>query len=367
VAFTDWLACAWRGREEPAARAAGEAGEAVAWLAAAGHVLDFDDTYLPGIVHASAPTAPAALIAGAEAHVTMDVVLRAHAAGFEAAAALARANHPALYDRGLHPTAVCGTVGAAVAAATAFGLDAERTHAAVALAGLRSTGSRAGFGTDGKALGVGLAAADGVQAARLAHAGARAPASAADAFGHTAAARWAEPDEGRPAVTDNWIKPWPCCLMTHSAIEAALAVRAAGADAGAPLVVRVHPRARQAAAYDDPTEPLQGKFSIGYLTAFTLARGAPDVDGLAALDDMVRRDAAARIAVREDAALGEAEARIESPDGTVLARVEHALGSPQRPLDPGALVAKVTGLAGHELDGAVEPRAHAAEVLHHLA
>ena len=96
--------------------------------------------------------------------------LRAYAQGFEAMGALARAGHPALYDNGWHPTAVCGGVGAAVAAAELLG--APRTDA-IAIALLRASGMRAAFGSQGKSLQVGLAAASGVAAARLAAAGAR--------------------------------------------------------------------------------------------------------------------------------------------------------------------------------------------------
>ncbi|HEV3376401.1 MAG TPA: MmgE/PrpD family protein, partial [Thermoleophilaceae bacterium] len=165
VALLDWLACAARGAREPAARAARGLGDRVAFAGTAGHVLDFDDTYLPGIAHLSAPTAPAALVVAGELGRSAGDALAAYEEGFEAMGALARAGHPALYDRGWHPTAVCGGVGAAVAAARL--LDAPRENA-VALALLRSGGLRAAFGSDGKSLQVGLAAASGVRAARLA-------------------------------------------------------------------------------------------------------------------------------------------------------------------------------------------------------
>ena len=173
AAFLDWMACAVRGASEPAARAAAAAGDPVVALGAAGHVLDFDDTYLPGIAHLSAPVAPAALVLGARTNATAGDVLAAYAEGFEAMGALAAAGHPALYDRGWHPTAVCGAVGAAVAAAALLGADRET---AAALAALRAGGLRAAFGSDGKSIQVGLAAATGVTAARLAAAGATAPA-----------------------------------------------------------------------------------------------------------------------------------------------------------------------------------------------
>src|SRR3954454_9346237 len=117
VALLDGLACAEGGRAEPPPGPAQAAGDPVAALGAAGHVLDFDDTFLPGIAHLSAPVAPAALYVAAEIGATVEDMLAAYAAGFEAMGALARASHPALYDRGFHPTAVCGSVGAGVAAA----------------------------------------------------------------------------------------------------------------------------------------------------------------------------------------------------------------------------------------------------------
>src|SRR4051812_20834459 len=137
AAFVDWMACAVRGASEPAARAAAAAGDPVVALGTAGHVLDFDDTYLPGIAHLSAPVAPAALSVGAREGATVGAVLSAYAAGFEAMGALAAAGRPALYDRGWHPTAVCGAVGAAVAAAALLGADRDT---AAALAALRAGG-----------------------------------------------------------------------------------------------------------------------------------------------------------------------------------------------------------------------------------
>ncbi len=365
IAFTDWLACAWRGRSEPAAQTARHAGDVTLWLGTAGHVLDFDDTYLPGLAHLSAPTAPAALAVGAEVGATIGEVLIAYAAGFEAMGALARASHPALYDRGLHPTAVCGTVGAAVAAGVLLKLDQRATEAALGLAALRATGTRAGFGSDGKALGVGLAAAEGVAVARLAAGGARVPARAREAFAQGTGGRWADAEPDTLAVAENWIKPWPCCLMAQSAIEAALTLR--DAPAGPPsgsLVVRLHPRARQAAAYDDVADPLQAKFSIPYLTMYALLRGDPDLASFAAVDEEVRAAAAARVRVIEDALLGETEARIEDADGVVLAQVAHALGSPERPMDEPALASKVRILAGGALDEVLDDsRAPAAALL----
>jgi 2-methylcitrate dehydratase PrpD len=372
VALLDWLACAAGGAGEPAARAARAAGDGVldrvAFAGTAGHVLDFDDTYVPGLAHLSAPTAPAALVLAASLNRSIGDALEAYAAGFEAMAAFAAANHPALYDRGWHPTSVCGSLGAAVAAAHLLGLDAERARSARALALLRAGGMRAGFGSDGKALAVGMAAVAGVQAARFAEAGARmplahvadGPAGLVEAFGGA----YAEPEVGaEPAVARNWIKAYPCCLQTHGPIEAAARARADGTTADQPIEAVVHPVSRRAAPYDDAQTPLQAKFSIPYTVAFTLLHGAPTVDAFAAVEPAARALARARVRVKTDPALAESEAVLRL-DGAEAARVTTALGSPERPMDAAQLASKVHGLAGERLDGVFEdPARPAAEVL----
>jgi 2-methylcitrate dehydratase PrpD len=316
-------------------------------------VLDFDDTYLPGISHLSAPTAPAALAVAAELGLSARDALEAYAQGFEAMGALARASHPALYDAGWHPTAVCGGVGAAV---TASALLRAPREDAVAIALLRAGGVRAAFGSDGKSLQVGLAAASGVSAARLAAAGARVPlASAIAGYEQATGGRFAEPDPQRPAVAENWIKPWPCCLQTHGAIEAAEALRGAeaGAAADGALTVTVHPVSLQAAAHGpEPADGLQAKFSIPYVTAYTLLHGPPDVDSFAHVDAAVT-ERAKRIEVRTDASQLESEFAIHAGD-TELARVTAARGSPERPLEAAALRAKVESLGGPELAAALD-------------
>jgi 2-methylcitrate dehydratase PrpD len=351
LAFLDWLACAVRGQQEPAAQAAALLGDPLLAAATAGHVLDFDDTYLPGIAHLSAPTAPAALLLGAELNSSVGEVLAAYAAGFEAMGALARASHPALYDAGFHPTAVCGGLGAAVATARLLGLDSGQEESAKALALVGAAGLRAAFGSDGKSLQVGFAAADGVRAARLAGAGARVPLStAAGGFGDATGGRLAEPDPAEPAVEHNWIKAWPCCLQTHGAIEAADRVREQRPDQ---LAVTVHPVSLQAASYGpDVQDGLQAKFSISYLTAYTLRHGTPSLASFEAVDEAARRQAGG-IEVRTDPSLLESEARL-SAGGQEIARVEAAVGSPQRPMDTGALTAKVADLAGNRLDGVLD-------------
>jgi 2-methylcitrate dehydratase PrpD len=368
AALLDWLACAYGGREQRAAMAARAAGdgllERVAWLGTAGHVLDFDDTYLPGIAHLSAPTAPAAIALGASLDVSVGEVVDAYAAGFEAMGRLSRAH--VLYEGGWHPTAVCGAAGAAHAAAWLLGLDEERTGAAERLALLQAGGLRAAFGSDGKSLQVGLAAAAGVHAARIAAGGA---VISADVVGHPdgfaaafGAARETEDGAKAAAVAENWIKPWPCCLMSHSAVQAASEARDALAGSDAVIEVAVHPVARRAAAYDDVADGLQAKFSIPYLVAFVVLHGEPGPASFEGVDEAARVLARERVRLELDASLGQAEA-VVAVAGDEVARVPASRGSPEAPMSGEELAEKCRLLAGSSLDGVLEDDGAPAQTL----
>jgi 2-methylcitrate dehydratase PrpD len=203
-----------------------------------------------------------------------------------------------------------------------------------------------------------MAAATGTAAARLAAAGAdldldqiaRGPAGFEQAF----SASFGQPDD-RSAIEENWIKAYPCCLQTHGAIEAAVAVRdeVESEVAGrAPIEVTVHPVSLQAAPIVEPANGLQAKFSIPYLTGFALLHGAPDTESFGGVD-AAAKELAGRIAVRADPEITESEALL-AVDGAPAARIEAALGSPQQPMSADQLAAKRRDLAGTRLEGALD-------------
>ncbi len=360
AAFLDWLACARAGRAERAVRALATVGTdlpgRVAAAAAAGHVLDFDDTLAEGVAHVSAACAPAALLVAARCGCTTGEMLAAYAEGFEAMAAVAAASHPALYDGGWHPTAVCGPVGAAVAAAHLLDLGPEQRETALAAALLRAGGTRGAFGSEGKAIQVGMAAAAGVQGALLAQAGAvvdaraiHGPLGFEGVLHATVPASWGAPVHRH--IAHNWVKLHPSCLGTHAPIEAAGEIRRDRSGDG-PLEVVVHPVARQAAHLDAVDTGLEAKFSIPYCVAYTLCYGPPGVGDFAALDPAVSARAAA-IAITTDPA--------QPPFGAVvragareLARVPSPTGSPERAATPADLEAKLRDLDGTSLLGVLD-------------
>jgi 2-methylcitrate dehydratase PrpD len=380
MAFTDWLACAYAGAGERAARAVRAGGTDlvtdVAFAATAGHVLDFDDTLPDGVAHVSATTAPAALVLAGHLGLSFGTALDAYAEGYEAMAAVASASHPSLYDRGWHPTAVCGPIGAAVAAARLLELSAEQRDTAVAVALLRAGGARGAFGSDGKAIQVGLAAAAGVQGALVARHGANVDPRAIHGpvgFAAVLGAAWPAAEAGgpaciealvhpsAPAIERNWIKLHPSCLGTHSPIDAAEQLRHATGGA-APLEVVVHPVARQAAHLDAVTDGLSAKFSIPYCVAHTLTRGAPRTADFTRVDGAVAERSNA-VSVSVDASLPQWGAVLRLAGREVI-RLDGPRGAPERPVTEAELASKISDLAGDRLDGVLgDVRAPAVGVL----
>ena len=335
----------------------------VAFAGTAGHVLDYDDTLPDGVAHVSAPCAPAALVLADELHLSLGAMLQAFAEGWEAMAAAATASHPGLYDRGWHPTAVCGPIGAAVTAAGLLELSGPQREHAVALAVLRAGGTRGAFGSDGKAIQVGLAAAAGVQAALLARAGAVVDARAVHgelgfegvlgAIVPTFVGQGGGPGNGARAIKRNWIKLHPSCLGTHAPIDAAAQARDEGYRFdGGHIVAAVHPVARQAAHLDDVSDGLAAKFSIPYCVAHALVHGAPGVHDFAALDAGTR-ERSARVSVVVDESLPEFGAVLSSGDRE-LVRIGCPQGAPERPASPADLAAKLSDLAGDRLNGVLD-------------
>ncbi len=335
----------------------------MAFAGAAGHVLDYDDTLPDGVAHVSAPCAPAALMVADELGLSLAAMLEAFAEGWEAMAAVVAASHPALYDGGWHPTAVCGPVGAAVAAGWLLDLSAQERQHAVALALLRTGGTRGAFGSDGKAIQVGLAAAAGVQAALLARAGAVPDARVISgdvgfeqvlgAVVPPGVADGGRVGNGTRAIDRNWIKLHPSCLGTHAPIDAAAQARNGGFVAdGAPILVAVHPVARQAAHLDDVGDGLEAKFSIPYCVSHALLYGPPGVADFSALDADTR-ERAALVRVVVDESLPDF-GTVLSADGRELARVGCPQGAPERPASPADLAAKLSDLTGRRLDGVLD-------------
>ena len=302
----DWLGVALAGSREPVARilldeVLDQGGKPLATVVghpqrvaptqaalvngAAAHALDYDDVLRTMHGHPSAPVAAAALAVAEQRGATGAGLLTAFVAGVEAAAAVGRTVEPGHHEAGWHATSTLGTFGAAAAAAHLMTLERPQWLAAFGLAGTQAAGLKAVFGTMGKPFHAGRAALGGVLAARLAARGATSGTDivgAPQGFGAAATPEY-RPD-ALPATFDEdfdirqvLFKRHAACHLTHSAVEAMLALRASHgvrATDVARITLTLRPVHLTTCCIDTVTTPLEGKFSVRFATALALVRGS---------------------------------------------------------------------------------------------
>ena len=104
------------------------------------HMAELDDGHRAGQVHLGASIISALLPVAEVESLTEDAVLRGIVVGYEAAIRLAMAVNPAHKLRGYHTSGTCGTVGVAVAIASALQFSREKMKVAVSAAVASASG-----------------------------------------------------------------------------------------------------------------------------------------------------------------------------------------------------------------------------------
>jgi 2-methylcitrate dehydratase PrpD len=341
------------------------------------HSLDFDDTHLPSVLHPSSAVLPAALAVaeatGASgpalldaATVGVEVTCRLGLAGYDQAAA-----NSVFFDRGQHATAICGAVGAAVAAGMLRGLDAEALTSAIGIACSMGAGVIEANRTGGtiKRVHCGWAAHAGVVAADLARHGLTGPPTVLEGrFGFLQAflGDRVDLDALTTGLGEHWetpgifFKPYPCNHFTHAGIDAALRLRAAGLrpgeitaltlgvpepvlhTIGEPSEEKAKPRSGYHAAFSGPYTVAAALLGGGGLGVFHEdftddAARDPDRLALAAKVSVVADEECSAIFPRQFPAVLTAEL---ADGGTRTERVSVNRGGPRNPLSDEELTTK---------------------------
>jgi 2-methylcitrate dehydratase PrpD len=328
------------------------------------HGLDFDDTHVAAVYHASAPALAAALAAGEAAGADGRSTLLAFVAGLELGCRLAGAAPGAFHDRGFHPTSLCGTFACAAVAARLAGDSETALVNALGLCGSQAAGILELRESWLKRLHPGWAAHSGLVAAALGRHGFRGPATVFEGpQGFFASHLGSVPEGARSPVHDlgtTWasrgiaLKPYPCCHFIHAFVDAALALREG---------VRVEDIERIDCPLTDRLQPLVGEprerrirpptlydalFSVPYVVALALVKGRVDVAAFydEPLDDPRVLTVAGKVFCPDDPGSDyprhfPGEVRITLRDGRRLVRREPvSRGAPERPLTPGEIEAK---------------------------
>lgn len=350
------------------------------------HSLDYDDTHLPSVLHPSASVVPAALAAAEACQRSGREVVAAIACGLEICVRIGMAGYDEVtgrnlyFEHGQHATSICGTLGAAVTAGLLAGLDADGLVHALGVAASMGSGVIEANRTGGtvKRLHCGWSAHAALAAVGLVSHGFTGPPTVLEGrFGFFEAWLHGEACPGR--VTDGlgarwevpgiFFKPYPANHFTHTAIDAATALRHRGVDIdrivslrlgvpepivrtiGEPVEVKRNPATGYMAQFSGPYA-----VAAGLLGGSGLGTGLDDyTDELAA--DPQRRAIMAKVEVVADdecTAIFPAQfpsiLRATMDDGTELAESVLAnRGGPARPLSYEELALKFASNAGRLL------------------
>lgn len=312
------------------------------------HVLDYDDTHIPTILHPTGPIASAGFAIAEWLDLSGAELLRAHVVALEVSTRVSLALYPHHYDAGWHMSGTTGTIGAGIAAALLCGADGPQLVHTLGITATQAAGHREQFGTMSKSLHVGKAAANGVLAGLLA------------TRGYTAAP---DPIEGPRAMFtvmsgrgdatalsaglgSDWeidrvgIKPYACGVVAHPPIDAVRRLRTEHGVEPAEIEeveLRVNPLVVELTGKPRPRTGLEGKFSVAFCAAVALLEGAAGPRQFT--DEMVHRSDV--VALRDkihpravaDIHHSQAEATARLRGGReVSVRVDAATGTPDNPI-----------------------------------
>lgn len=257
------------------------------------HGLDFDDTHLASIIHASAACLPCALSFSESLNADGRSFLLAYITGMETAVRVGAAVKGGFHHVGFHATGIVAHFSSAVIASKLLGLDARQIISAQGIAASTASGVQV-FLEEGawtKRFHPGWAAVAGITAARLAQADFKGPSRPYEGkFGLFHAylqdyAKHGDLDLINAGLGETWsfadtaVKPYPVCHFIHGCADAAIelhslidpadivGVEAFLAKDTMPIV------AEPAAAKENPTSDYEAKFSAQFVVATCLIKG----------------------------------------------------------------------------------------------
>lgn len=336
----------------------------------AAHLDDYDDTHLATVIHPGAAALAAAWATGVPSDISYGQLLMAFAVGCEVQLRVGLAMSPWHYDQGWHITGTCAPIGASAAALLAEGRSTGMFDA-IGLAAEMTLGHREGFGSMVKPFHPGKGAANGVLAAALATRGLHAagdPLGEPGGFYQVLSPRH-EPEPllddwgSRWELLNNTFKPYPCGIVCHPAIDAAIAlsdqVQHRLGDI-TEIEVVCHPLVVELTGNPNPRTGLQARFSTIHGVAAGLADGRVGLpqysDKRVSDPDLVELRSRVRLRIDPGRSRASAGIQVHMHDGSVFAQdIVHARGSLERPLTEQELQQKVTALIEPILPGRAQP------------
>ena len=247
-----------------------------------GHALDYDDTHFLFTGHPTASAFPTALALGEELGSSIDEIMLAYMCGVEISTRLGHILGYSHYNKGFHQTATSGAFGATLVASKLLKLDAKQIENALGIVSTRASGLKSQFGTMGKPFHAGIAASNGIEAAKLSKLGFVSCENGIECNqGFLKTHAW---DETMPEAAINGLgqdflfpeikyKFHACCHGLHAFLEALDELKTKNnfnPDSIEKISIQTQPSWLQVCNIDSPKTGLEAKFSYRLTAAMSL-------------------------------------------------------------------------------------------------
>ena len=307
-----------------------------------GHALDYDDTHFLFTGHPTASAFPTALALGEELGSSIDEIMLAYMCGVEISTRLGHILGYSHYNKGFHQTATSGAFGATLVASKLLKLDAKQIENALGIVSTRASGLKSQFGTMGKPFHAGIAASNGIEAAKLSKLGFVSCENGIECNqGFLKTHAW---DETMPEAAINGLgqdflfpeikyKFHACCHGLHAFLEALDELKTKNnfnPDSIEKISIQTQPSWLQVCNIDSPKTGLEAKFSYRLTAAMSLH--GVDTGRLDSYNDEIcfnekiveTRD---KVEVIPNDKMTNTEALIELKDGTEIYKNSHDLNN----------------------------------------
>ena len=363
MSMIDWCGVAYAAKEEPVSKIVtklieeeqtkGQSklisnGQEVSAKSAAfvngtiGHALDYDDTHFLFTGHPTASAFPTALALGEELGSSIDEIMLAYMCGVEISTRLGHILGYSHYNKGFHQTATSGAFGATLVASKLLKLNAQQIENALGIVSTRASGLKSQFGTMGKPFHAGIAASNGIEAAKLSKLGFVSCENGIECNqGFLKTHAWDEtiPEAAINGLGTDFLFPeikykfHACCHGLHAFLEALDELKTKNnfnPDSIEKISIQTQPSWLQVCNIDSPKTGLEAKFSYRLTAAMSLH--GVDTGRLDSYNDEIcfnekiveTRD---KVEVIPNSKMTNTEALIELKDGTEIYKNSHDLNN----------------------------------------
>ena len=363
MSMIDWCGVAYAAKEEPVSKIVTKLieeeqtkghsklisnGKEVSAKSAAfvngtiGHALDYDDTHFLFTGHPTASAFPTALALGEELGSSIDEIMLAYMCGVEISTRLGHILGYSHYNKGFHQTATSGAFGATLVASKLLKLNAQQIENALGIVSTRASGLKSQFGTMGKPFHAGIAASNGIEAAKLSKLGFVSCENGIECNqGFLKTHAWDEtiPEAAINGLGKDFLFPeikykfHACCHGLHAFLEALDELKTKNnfnPDSIEKISIQTQPSWLQVCNIDSPKTGLEAKFSYRLTAAMSLH--GVDTGRLDSYNDEICFDEKIvktrdKVEVIPNDQMTNTEALIELKDGSEIYKNSHDLNN----------------------------------------